>query len=220
MEKYLNDLIRQFKLATGTKQADINSKAFIDEFSDWIGKRQLIGEGYNDFLDYMGVGYRSESCAEIGKGSFDSIVKPFETTIITPDSSFVTEDPERIICGNMRVFNDMPVLITSTHEEKQYDMIPRDIIRTYMTQNPTSEKSILNWENLHNSGKNNIIVGIYGSMYDKDITDKIKQLKAFRAGLTSDDYAEDYASTRDGYFYVIASDGKTRRHVRSRIGIR
>ena len=46
-----------------------------------------------------------------------------------------------------------------------------------MTQNPYTTIEIRNWEDLHNSGESDIIVGVYGSIYDKDIESKLKQIQ-------------------------------------------
>lgn len=46
MEKYLIKLIEQFKSATGTKNVDVNSIEFVNEFSEWIKTRKIIGNEY------------------------------------------------------------------------------------------------------------------------------------------------------------------------------
>ncbi len=206
MEQYLNNLIEQFRLATGSKTTDVKSEQFISEFSAWIKSRQKMGNEYTYFLDYMGFRFADADCAEVGKGEYDSVVKPFETTIITPATPIKKVNPDRIIKGNMRVYESVPVLVRHNKGGNQLDQIPNDIIRTYMTQNPFSQSSISGWENLHNSGDNNIILGIFGSIHDKDIETRIKQLESLRDKLTCGDYKEDYSTSDDSYFYAIGSD--------------
>lgn len=206
MEQYLNNLIEQFKSSTGLKNIDIKSEQFIDEFTQWLKNRQLMGKEYAYFLDYMGFRFADSDCAEVGKGEYDSVVKPFDTVLITSATPIKKVNPNRIITGNMRVYESVPVLVRHNKGGNQLDLIPSDIIHTYMTQNPYGQSLISGWENLHNSGNNNIILGIFGSIHDKDIESRIKQLELLRDKLTCGDYKEDYSTSGDSYYYAIGSD--------------
>lgn len=217
MEKYLYLLVEQFKQATGTKNVDIKSQLFMSEFSEWIKSRQNIGDNYLNLLEYMELyRYSDPDTAEIGKGQYDSIVKPFNTTIITPHSKGLeTLDQSRIITSDFRVYENMPVLC-STNEKgtNLIDPITSTSTLTFMTQNPYTSEQIRNWGQLHNSGENNIIVGIYGSIYDKDIEQKIKELETLRDKLY-DSYKEEHAVIDDTYCYAIASERKVLRLYKS-----
>ena len=57
---------------------------------------------------------------------------------------------------------------------------------------------------------NDIIVGVYGNIHEKDTETKIKQLKQFRDRL-SEPFNEDYIIALDRYCYVIASDRKQKK---------
>ena len=217
MEQYVKNLTEQFCLATESKCIDLTSDSFINEITLWIKNRQDIAKKYTDFLDYMGFDFYDADCAEVGKGAFDSIVKPFETTIITPVlSTFKKINLERIIEGKMKVYETIPFLICRVNNENEFTQISSDGIHTFMTQNPYSKWSISKWENLHNSGLNNIILGIFGSIQDKDIDDKIKMLKSLRDKL-NDEYKEDYSTLGDNYFYAFGSDRIIKRMVKERI---
>ena len=50
MEKYLYNLVEQYKSATGTKNIDINSITFISEYFDWLKQQQKIGRSYVTYL--------------------------------------------------------------------------------------------------------------------------------------------------------------------------
>jgi len=216
MEQYVKKITEQFCLATGSKCIDPTSDAFINEITLWIKNRQDIAKKYTDFLDYMGFDFFGADCAEVGKGGYDSIVKPFETTIITPVlSTFKKINPERIIDGKMKVYGIVPFLIRHINNENEFTQISSDGIHTFITQNPYSKWSISKWENLHNSGLNNIILGIYGSIQDKDIEEKVKMLKLLRDKL-DDEYKEDYSTLGDNYFYAIGSDRMIKRMVKTR----
>lgn len=84
MKKYLSLLIEQFKQANNIKNVDINSQAFISEFSEWIKLRQDVSKNYLALLEYMELSKFADcDTAEVGKGRYDTIVKPFNTTYYT-----------------------------------------------------------------------------------------------------------------------------------------
>lgn len=217
MEKYLNNLIEQFKAATGVKNIDIHSKQFLSEFSEWIKSRQLMGEKYTIFLDYTGFRFADSNCAEIGKGYFDSVVTPFKTTIITSSKLTPLVSSNRIISGNMRVYQGQPLLISKCKQTNKMDVIPNDIIHTFMTQNSYNPGLIRGWDDLHNSGKNDIILGLYGCIYDRDIEKRIKQLEQVREKLVYREYIENYSTDGDNYFYVIGSNSKIKKLYKERL---
>ena len=116
----------------------------------------------------------------------------------------------------MKVYESTPVLVTHRKGGNHIESIPNDIIHTFMTQNPISNISILGWENLHNSGNNDIIIGIYGDIHDKDIDAKKKTIDEIKAKLISTDYIEDYEKDDDRYFYVIGSSRIVKRRILTR----
>lgn len=217
MERYLKKLIEQFKQATGTKNVDTNSQEFISEFESWIRQRQLEGNEYLGLLDYMELSKVSDpATAEIGKGQFDTLVKDLDTTIITPYSKgIIIPDSRRIITSDFRVYEGTPVLMRQTEKgTTKIDPITSASTLTFMTQNPYTPTQIANWEQLHNGRENDIIVGIYGSVYDKDTESKIKQIEDLRDRL-DDSYKEEYAVVGDTYCYAIASERKVKRLVKT-----
>lgn len=217
MEKYLKKLSEQFKQATGTKSIDFNSQAFISEFGEWIRQRQLGAEEYLSLLDYMNLSKVNDpDTAEIGKGRFDTIVKDLDTTIITPYSKdIIVPNPKRIITSDFRVYEGTPILMRQSEKgTTQIDPIITTSTLTFMTQNPYSQEQIANWEELHNGRNSDIIVGIYGSIYDKDTESKIRQIEDLRDKL-DDSYAEEYAVFDDTYCYAIASTRKVKRLVKT-----
>lgn len=146
MERYLKNLIEQFKQATGTKNVDINSQEFISELSEWIKSRKHLGKNYASFIEY-------------GDNPFEAV-------------------------------------------NTQY-------IRRFLTHNPYDQVCIRNWEQLHNAGEN-ITVGVFGSIYDKDIEQKIRQLKALRDKMTDGYFKEDYVTSEDSYCYAVSSARKVK----------
>ena len=207
MGQYMEFLIEQYKQATGTKSVDIQSQTFISEFQAWIKQRQLSGTEYLGLLDYMQLyDVRNRETFEIGKGCFDTLVKDFDTTIVTPYSErILVPDSTRIITSDFSVCEGMPILLkkvsaTVTDIEPIYD----NNSLTFMTQNPYTPSKIEDWEQLHYNCENGIIVGVYGNTYDKDIEGKIRQLQQLKEKLY-DSYIEEHSIVGDTYSYAIAS---------------
>lgn len=206
MDKYLENLILQFKFANNIEHVDESSQEFIDEFFMWLDDMKKAGDEYTQFLDYLRFKFNDFHCAEVGKGDYDSVVKCYGSTIITPFAdSFSGIGKERIMLGDMRVLSGCPMLVVSGKHSFKRE-IPNDIIGTYMTQNPLSYHDVSNWDVLHNSGYNGIIVGVYGSTYDKDIENKIKILESLKFKLNNYNLLEGYTTFRDNYFYVIGTE--------------
>lgn len=211
MEKYLNKLIEQFKNATGTKNVDVNSQEFIKEFSEWVKSRKMIGREYGSFIEYMDVHPTiGESSVEVGKGKYDSIVLGTEIPMITPYSEGIERRNGRIITADFRVYDGTPTIIRHNKGGNQLEIVDTQHIRRFITQNPYEQSCISNWEQLHNRGEN-ITVGIFGSIYDKDIESKIKQIEMLRDGIDDEFYKEEYATEDDKYYYAISSARKVKK---------
>lgn len=206
MGLYLDFLIMQYKLSTGIKNIDVKSETFTSDFTSWINSRNVIREEYKYFIENMKFNFNTTDCAEIGKGNLDSLVKNLDTVIISPFSStFKDVSDDRLINASMKVNENGPILVEENEININQKEIPPYVIRTYMTQNPYLPFNIENWENLHNCGKNNIIVGVYGSTSDKDIESKINQLKKLKEKLTDNFYKVEYEISNNNYFYAIGS---------------
>lgn len=209
MEKYLKNLVEQFKQATGTKNVDTNSQAFISEFSEWVKSRKLIGQDYTSFIEYMDVhpSVISEESVEIGKGKHDTIALDTGIHMITPYSEGIQRTDAEIITADFAVYKGTPVMIKHNKGENQYEIIDTQYVRRFLTHNPYEQSCIRDWEQLHNKGEN-ITVGIFGSVYDKDIESKIEQIKSLRDRMTNGDFKEDYITSGDSYCYAVSSARK------------
>jgi len=204
--EYLISLEIQFMQATRAKNIDINSESFRKELVTWLKERKNIGDLYRNLLAFMDLSQVSgPDTAEIGKGKYDSIVKPYDDTIlITPYAKGLeTIAKARLITANFKVQGYTPLLITPSG---LIDFLPSFGL-TFMTQNPYTPANIENWDNIHNIGDYNIIVGMYGSIYDKDKEAKIKELEAFRDQL-DESINQEYCELDGSYCYVIASRRK------------
>ena len=211
MEQYLNNLLEQFRLATNSK-IDINSKEFLKDFANWLKERQVIGEGYTEFLDYMALRFQDSDCAEIGKGDYDTVVKPYNTRIITPNAVSFEMDrvKNRVVPGNIEVLDRSVVLVRNN---KPIYLLS-DVISTYMSQNPYSVSEFLNLIDVSNSVGSNIILGVYGSIHDKDKSAKVDELRDLSKRLNYG-FISNYETSNDTYYYVVGLKGKQKKLVKS-----
>jgi len=179
---------------------------YIEEFISWQEEMEFIAEEYLSYLDFLELDFKDSNCAELDKNEFDTIVKPFETKIITSFADEITGvDKRRLINGS--------VIATEEDDEKIHlllsnaqgiKIIPETVIDTYMTQNPLSIGTAFNMANIHNKGIYNLILGFYGNNHDKDKAKNEEKIKILESFLKYD-YNIDYETNNDHYFYVIST---------------
>lgn len=201
-------MIKSFLSAKGLKSSNIdpNSECFISEFAGWVKERKTIGLDYLSFIfSSLKLSNNQELIAEIGKGESDTLITGDSRIIITPFTKNIKrEKPELLVEGSLWVERCRPIIIRGN---KPID-ISKCNIKRFITHNPYSKGNIRNWETLHNSEKYNITVGIYGSVYDHDIEDKIKVLNQLRDKLNDNCFYEKNVERGDIYMHVVSSNHK------------
>lgn len=216
MGEYLSKLIEQFKSATGVNHVDIDSEEFIREFSEWIIARKNLRNHYNSFVEYLDVYPNiNGKTVEVDKGIFDSIALDSNMTMITPYTDGVDKAKGDLIKANFTVYEGIPVVVKNKNGVNNLEFLDTSFINRFITQNPYDISYIKNWEQLHNKG-HNITVGIFGSIYDKDVSQKISELKEFKKGFNDDNFSEDYVTENDMYCYALSSSRKANTLVRTR----
>ena len=226
-KEYASLLVGQFKRATGIKSTDLDSEESINEFKNWLITRRNISKHYLSMLDSMNISriYERET-AEVGKGCVDSIVIPYDTTIMSEyTNGIIMVEKSRIIPSGMIVVEGTPVAFNIDKESRETSSLNtskvktstkyKDSFSTFMTQNPYVDMNIACWEQLHNSGRYNIVVGVYGSTYDKDIDAKIKRIKELESKLSLP-YVKESGTVGDAYCYTVASESLVKSLVRTR----
>lgn len=205
---YYDMLVRAFLSANGLKSTDIdlNSESFVSEFAHWIKERRKIGLDYLSFIEpLVKLNSTKEVVAEIGKGESDTLITGDNHIIITPFTKNIKrEKPELLVEGSLWVERCRPIII---RENRSVD-ISKCNIKRFITHNPYSKGNIRNWETLHNSEKYNITVGIYGSIHDQDIEEKIKLLHYLKDKLNDNCFYEKNVERGDIYMHVVSSNRK------------
>ncbi len=216
MIEYLNKLVEQFKSATGVKNIDIKSPNFVQEFNEWLKIRMTIAAKYGSFIEDMNVyPHVEDSSVEIGKGRYDSIAPYINVPVITPYGEGMDKISRKMIVAKFFVCNSSPIIIKTTKEGEGIEAVNTEYVRRFITHNPYDYQCINNWEQLHNQG-DNITVGIFGSVFDKDIKQKIRQIELLKDNLCDDRYKEECTTEQGNYYYVISSTRKVKRLIKVR----
>ncbi len=205
--KYLNHLKNQYMQALGIYEINNNNEE-IKYMSEWIKNRRSLGISYLDFLENHNLFLNDSSCGEIGKGKYDSVLSFLDKpTIITPYiSTFESVLPKYYLGCDFSI---------DTNSGKPYISNIIDIscpgqIESYITQNIYSINEIKRWPIAYFKDNKKIIVGAYGQFYEKDRKSKIAELQFLKNKL-GEHYLEYYDTNKDGYFYVICSDTKSKK---------
>ena len=206
----LKHVLIQFANATGIKGLTINNVIHNSEIKSsllrFIMDKKMASNRFIDFIYDMNADVLERTTAEVGKRECDSVTVPFDTTIISPYEYKEVEDKERIIPARLVVWDEKPVIYFKTSTLRSMYILPEKRIETLMTSNPDTLTEIANWDGLHNSGNFNIMVGIYGYLYDKDKETKLQILKTIKEKLLDNDYIFDYNTINDIYLAAITSD--------------
>lgn len=201
-KEYLKKLFRQFKQANGIKDKSAKLEDFKEEFNKFIFTRQIIGEHYIYLLDNLNLEYEGSEVAETNKGCFDSVVIPYGTTLITP--YYYRLSKARVIPREFVSALGHPILLEETEVGNKVQEIKPNVFKTFMTQNPYTIYDLDYWDKLHNMGVYNIIVGMYGNVYDKDKEEKLDLMRNILQNL-DEDIITDYDTLGDEYFCLIGS---------------
>ena len=196
--RYLRNVLEQYKNATGAKNISLDclfDNEIVSKIDDWAESRWKNRDVYLRALDNFGLSglYKLRSTCEFGKGPYDSLVNKFNTTVISPVADKFDENYFRNrYIGRLAIIQGRPVLSKGGH----CIILPN--IETYMTQNPYSFDSLVNLEDIHNSGRARVLIGIYGGLNDKDRNFKLKQLKKIVERFTLSPKSKYYANFIQG----------------------
>lgn len=224
-ESIYNQLLtRQFLEAKGISSPVLNLDELNEEYNKWIKRNRIIGEEYTLFLKdhVLEEDIFNKYTVEVGKGINDSVFFNKGVSIISPYLCGVLHSKERLVLLDVFSVKDGKIVCYDSkgrHYSLENDPFLYTIwnynyginmdfyFNNFITQNPYNIKDIENWQQIPFDKKGNIIVGIYGSLEDKDRQYKINMLKSFRDKLQGN-YIERAKIDNNNYFYAIANSIK------------
>lgn len=204
MELYETYLIEQYKNARGMKGESVSFSDFKKDFYNWLREYKKNAKSYVALLNLLNINFDNSNTAEVNKGKYDSVVLPYNTTIISPymNNSVLNNGVNNVIIKKeFTIKRGMPC----------YEEYEKNIFR-YMTHNPYSNCDnieLMNWKYMHEFTTYEIILGMFGNLNDHDREEKIAKLKSIKR-YTTIPFVEQYETTNNGYYYVLASSPKRR----------
>lgn len=208
--EYLFLLLNQFALAKGIKNIDVNSTDFMNEFCAWIVERKKSGEDFKLVLDEMGYDYKSKKVVEANKSKHDSLILPYESTLITPFYEGLDVSHKRLYPALFGMSG-----ITPTAYTDEYSVgVNLCFLNSFMINNPYDINYLYNAENLFNGNLVGGEVGFYGSTNDKDYENQMKLFEDFRDSIDGS-YHEEHITMNDHYAMVLVSDNKVLKRTRT-----
>lgn len=189
-------------------------------FISWIANNAKIKEKYTDLLIYLIS--NSVLIGELGKGRYDSLVpnlnmKGYESISVSPYVSTFEEGSVVGYDGKVRCHENLGAIIKYENPRDQFrapninPFFETESIDTLVTQLPVANVSL---NPLIESSRhyNDVVIGAYGSIEDKDMKEKIAKLRDIKEAIESMYYMsceEEYVRENGSYLYVLKSKQKT-----------
>lgn len=187
MDTYTNELVKQFLMAKGIKNADFTSQDFKAELNKYITVREEIQYHYLDLFDDMEINvYHNPKVAEVGKGKKDTVTAYGDSVILSPYA-------DEVECKGIKVKTKIDASELLTYANL-YELT------TFITQNPYNENDVNELLKLANRYNYNIIIGVYGFTSDKDKDSKIKSLREFANKSYYAPFEDGYEDSDYGYY--------------------
>jgi len=196
--KYILLLYKQYCDSIG-KQYDKFNILTDTEFIAYVSLLTKRTIDYGNYLNHLGLYFNSETTIELNKGKYDSLGKEL-VTIVSPFA-------ETLNCQNSELlfYDSNPIVIIGT------SVFSIDNCDLFMTHNPTVRHSISDIALLHNNGEN-VCIGIYGKISDKDRDAKLQMLEDCATKM-SDGIGFYYDTEGDNYYSCIKSERKIKKHI-------
>ena len=200
LREYYYCLSFQYLNAIGktTNDIDISSKPFNTELLDWLSVRDESKSLFKYNLCYMGIGYDFSFTAELNKGVRDTVVSEYMDTFIVSPYAFTFKDSRKgLFNGKIRLVDENSNV--NSCNPNNYSFM------SYLVHNPYYNFSVDSIMNLYYLCGYQIVFGVYGKVYDKDM-EKKKQMLLGVKNILMDCCTDSYIERNDDYCYVVASD--------------
>jgi len=186
---YYNKLFETFLAKYGTKYSEEIDYILKEEFYDWISDYKKLTNEYKLYLkNYIGIDLNNPFLAELDKGYADTVIEknalmisPYAYTNFLKNYSMRLDKNNKIILLNpdKKIYNNIDIVIS---------------------HNPYTKKTIDKIKKI--ALEYNIILGMYGNLYDQDKTEKINSLKILLNEIKDGEI--DYNEKDDNYFCVLS----------------
>lgn len=187
---YYNKLFQLFLSKYGTRYSEHVASILKEEFYEWLPSYKELTNEYRLYLiNYIGIDLNDPFLAELDKGYVDTVIgktaimiSPYAYTSFLKNCNFKLDDENKII------------LLDNNNKVLEND------INLIISHNPYTNKTINNIKKI--SFNNDILLGMYGKIYDQDKKKKINKLKNLLEDIKN--YEIDYNEKDDNYFCVLS----------------
>ena len=210
-KEYYKLLKLQYYKATKDKIKTIIDDDLNENMYNWLFIRHEIGKRYIEYLNNLGYDVKTQETAEIGKGLFDTIVRKYETTIISPYIEKI--DSNRVFTYSLNLSTSYPTLMKYGKNMRIEDLasVPK-YINTFLINNPYQRNDLFGLENLINKGEFNAIIGMYGQTGDNDKAKKLKILYQLSNKIRTHQFQLKYEKDKDYYYASLISNSKIKKY--------
>lgn len=203
---YIKNLHSKFiKARNLPEDIDLFASGFIQYFLNWLEELQKSTIDYSAYLSFLDFDLKNNYLCEVGQGHYDSVLynSNYRGIILSPYSELLNYYNGNIIVnGNLEFINNTPLIVPTSKERKAH--YPVDLgIKTFLTENIPSPEKISKWANLKDT-THSLIIGAFGSTWDKDIDEKIKAIKYLKE-LYPDEFIISSTTINNTYCELIAS---------------
>ena len=180
-------------------------KLFNDNIVEWLKERKLIGKKYVEFLKSYGKDINNYATAEIDKGKYDSIINPLDGNVITP--YYYPKENNNVFNYDFYPSYTDPGMMKYNEDGRLEKILPvPEYITQFITENPYDSTLLFGFDGLHNLGKYDIIVGMYGNIHDADKDHKLNYINWLRDRIFDEEIRLELERERDYYFAFVMSD--------------
>lgn len=195
---YYSKLKQQYISAEGIKCQDVQP----EEVIAWTYENQNNAERYQMSLVLNSIFYGDSEYLELGKGTLDTIVSENDATLISSNFDYTFNKDyfkDRLFSDNIR-FGLCPYILKENKNTRSFGTYKLDKTK-FITQNVYGNNFDL--VKTISAYDNEIIVGAFGNINDKDRLHKIEQLRRLKNYLLKEGGKEYYSYMDDTYIYFI-----------------
>ncbi len=204
-KNYSYGVLNEYMASRGMKIVNLENTFVLEDLERFIKERTSSNDKYRKFLDGLTIDYRDSDTIE-SVDSREFIISSScdcDTTIASRDRKISdTIRRDRVIPGNIKIYNGVPVIAYRVWDGYYYKVV-LDNFRTIMKTNPIVS-NIKYFRDIKEVSGHNIILGVNGSIYDRDRKDKLFEMDKLANNLDNN-YVKFQYEDNDDYLYIIAS---------------
>lgn len=169
---YLEKLILEYKRIYNIEKFNYYNTNDFEKFNDWLLSLKINSNRYRQFI-LNNILKDLNNTVEFSKGEYDTITNYSDSNIlVTPyANSFKNIGSRQLVSGDVFVSDDVVVQLNNNLGKVSFKMP-----NAFLIQNPTNQDNMLGYTLIKHDYP--VIIGVYGSTYDNDYKNKLRNLEA------------------------------------------